>query len=90
MLGTELDVPTLDGQVRVKVPAGTQTGSILRLGGKGLPELGGGHRGSLNVVLAVRIPEHPSPEERELYERIRSSSAPPSRSSDAGRRRAHE
>lgn len=45
VLGTSIDVPTLDGQVSVKVPAGTQPGSMLRLRGKGLPSFGGGTRG---------------------------------------------
>ncbi len=86
VLGTRLDVPTLDGGVTVKVPPGTQPGAVLRVRGKGLPRLGGGHRGSLNVVVDVRIPQHPSAEERRLYERIRSLSAASSPGGEAHRR----
>jgi len=48
--GTTLDVPTLDGRASVKVPAGTQPGSVLRLRKKGLPRFGGGGRAALYVV----------------------------------------
>lgn len=86
VLGTKLEVPTLDGGVTVKVPPGTQPGSVLRVRGKGLPRLGGGHRGNLNIVVDVRIPDHPSAEERRLYERIRSLSAASPPGGEASRR----
>ena len=44
-LGAEIDVPTLDGKVVMKVPAGTQPGKVLRIKGKGIPSLRGGGRG---------------------------------------------
>ena len=72
VLGTTLDVPTLDGHASVKVPAGTQPGSVLRLRNKGLPRFGGGARGALYVNLRVVVPQQLSPEERKLYERLRS------------------
>lgn len=77
VLGTRLDVPTPDGDVTLKVPPGTQPGSVLRVRGKGLPPLGGGRRGSVNVLVVVRVPEHPSLEQRRLYEQLRGASGPP-------------
>jgi molecular chaperone DnaJ len=70
-LGTEIDVPTLDGQVSVKVPAGSQPGSTLRLHGKGLPRFGGGARGDLYVRLQVHVPERLSHRQRLLFEQLR-------------------
>lgn len=71
VLGTDLDIPTLDGHATVKIPAGTQPGEVLRLRRKGLPEFGTGRRGDLYLRLQVRIPKKLSREERELYERLR-------------------
>ena len=71
VLGTRIEVPTLDGAVELVVPPGTQPGSALRLRGKGLPQLGGVRRGDLNVRIQVRIPTAANGEERELYERLR-------------------
>ena len=71
VLGTTIDVPTLDGQVSVKVPAGTQPDSMLRLRGKGLPRFGGGTRGDLYVRVQVRVPEHLSAQQRRLFDQLR-------------------
>jgi molecular chaperone DnaJ len=76
VLGARIEVPTLEGRVELTVPPGTQPGAVLRLRGKGLPRVGGGRRGNLNVRMVVRVPESPSSEERELYERLRKLSAP--------------
>ena len=74
-LGVSLEVPTLDGTAKVKVPAGTQPDTVLRLAGKGLPHFGGKGRGSLCVRLSVRVPEKLSAEERKLYERLQEISS---------------
>ena len=71
VLGTSVDVPTLEGQVSVKVPAGTQPDSILRLRGKGLPRFGGGARGDIYVRLQVHVPERLSNRQRQLFEQLR-------------------
>lgn len=71
VLGTVLDVPTLDGSASVTIPPGTQPGSLLRLKEKGLPEFGKGRHGELYLRIAVHVPEQLSREERELYERLR-------------------
>jgi molecular chaperone DnaJ len=69
-LGTHIDVPTLDGPVRMKVPAGTQSGKVLRLRGKGIPALGGSGRGDQHVRVVVETPTHLTKEQRELLERF--------------------
>jgi molecular chaperone DnaJ len=71
VLGATLRVPTLDGHARLKVPAGTQPGAVLRMPGKGLPAFGGSARGDLYIGLQVRIPGDLSKEEKKLWERLR-------------------
>jgi molecular chaperone DnaJ len=75
VLGTELQVPTLDGQAGVRVPAGTPPDTTLRLRGKGLPPFGHDGRGDLLLKLQVRVPEHLSDAERHLYEQLRQLTA---------------
>src|SRR5262245_14854916 len=67
-LGTEIDIPTLDGPRKVKVPAGTQSGHLFRLRGLGVPDLNGYGRGDQVVRLAVETPRKLSPRQRELLE----------------------
>jgi molecular chaperone DnaJ len=74
VLGTTLEVPTLDGSAKVTIPPSTQPGAVLRLKGKGLPEFGGGRHGELYLRIEVRIPEKLSREERELYGQLRAIS----------------
>jgi molecular chaperone DnaJ len=69
-LGAHIDVPTLDGPVRMKIPAGTQTGKVFRMRGKGIPVLGGNGRGDQHVRVVVETPTHLSKEQRELLERF--------------------
>ncbi len=71
ILGTTLQVSTLEGAVSVNVPPASQPGTILRLPGKGLPEFGDRHRGNLYLRLHLRLPKRLSAAERELYERLR-------------------
>ena len=71
MLGTTLEVPTLDGSASVTVPPGTQPDAVLRLKGKGLPLFGGGSHGDLYLRIGVRVPERLSRAEHELYEQLR-------------------
>lgn len=70
-LGGDVEIPTLDGKVNIKIPAGTQPGKVLRLRGKGLPELQGYGTGDLLINVSVYIPEHLSKEERKLMEQLR-------------------
>ena len=71
MLGTALDIPTLNGSASVTVPPGSQPDTVLRLAGKGLPEFGSSRHGDLYLRLRVTLPESLSPEQRELYQRLR-------------------
>ncbi len=70
VIGAELSVITLEGNVRIRVPAGTQNGRLLRLRGKGLPKLKGGPRGDLLVRAKIVVPTNLSDEERSLYEQL--------------------
>ncbi|MBI2929268.1 MAG: J domain-containing protein [Verrucomicrobia bacterium] len=69
VLGTTVSVPTLDGQVQIKIPPGTQTGQRLRVRGRGLPG-NNGARGDLYVVAVVRVPEKITESERALWEKL--------------------
>lgn len=69
-LGATVDVPTLEGPAKLKIPAGTQTGKMFRLKGKGVPSLSGGGRGDEHVRVVVETPTHLSKEQRELLERF--------------------
>jgi molecular chaperone DnaJ len=68
-LGTQLTVPTLDGAVRLKIPAGTQSGQTLRVRGKGAPRPRGA-QGDLLVTVQVVVPRKVSKEEKEIIERL--------------------
>jgi len=73
VLGAKIDVPLLDGQQTVDVPAGAQPDAVLRLDGKGLPPFGGGTRGDLYVRLRVHVPEQLSDRQRRLFERLKAT-----------------
>ncbi|MCW8963649.1 MAG: J domain-containing protein [Gammaproteobacteria bacterium] len=73
ILGSEIEVPTIDGMVKVKIPAGTQPDEILRLKGKGLARYQGPAPGDLNLRIIVHIPEDLSEEDRKKFEEIRVS-----------------
>jgi molecular chaperone DnaJ len=72
VLGTKLKTPTLDGEVDITIPPGTQPDEVLRLRHKGLQRFGDGGRGNLNLRIQVHIPERLSAGERALYEQLRS------------------
>jgi molecular chaperone DnaJ len=64
-LGGELKVPTLDGQSSIKIPAGTQGGTVFRIRDKGMPSLSGGRRGDLHVRVQVEVPTKLNGEQQE-------------------------
>jgi curved DNA-binding protein len=70
-LGAQVKVPTLDGQIMVTVPAGTQSGQRLRLRGLGMPRARGDGRGDLYVKIRLVVPGKLTDRERELYEALR-------------------
>ncbi|MDP9242148.1 MAG: molecular chaperone DnaJ [Actinomycetota bacterium] len=69
-LGAELEVETLDGAERVRVDAGTESGAVLRVKGKGVPNLGRRGRGDLFLTVQVETPKRLNKEERKLLERL--------------------
>ena len=72
VLGGDLDLPTLDGRVNLKVPPGSPAGRVLRVKGQGLPrQAERGARGDLLVTLAVNLPTDLSRRERELFDELR-------------------
>jgi molecular chaperone DnaJ len=72
-LGTQVEIPTVGGKVKLKIDAGTQAGKILRLRGKGLPELNSGYTGDQLVQVNVWTPKKLTNDERALLEKLRSS-----------------
>lgn len=73
-LGGPAEIPTLNGRVRINIPAGTQPGKILRLKGKGLPSQNGYGTGDLLVNILVYVPETLSSDEKKAIEKFRDSS----------------
>ncbi|MDY0058793.1 MAG: molecular chaperone DnaJ [Myxococcota bacterium] len=69
-LGCQLSLPTLQGRERLRIPPGTQPGTLLRLAGRGLPALDGKSRGDQLVAVEVETPERLQPRQRELYEEL--------------------
>lgn len=65
-LGGGIDVPTLENTRQLKIPAGSQHGSIMRIRGQGLPDIRGGSKGDLLVQLVVEIPKKISAEQEQL------------------------
>lgn len=70
-LGDTIEVPTIDGKAKIKVEAGTPSGKVLRLRGKGLPDLNGYNRGDLLVCLNVWVPKKLGKEERDLIGKLK-------------------
>lgn len=69
-LGAELTVKTLDGEEKIKIPAGTQTGTVFRVRGRGMPRLGGRGQGDLFVAVNVVTPKSLTKEQRKLMEQL--------------------
>ncbi len=72
-IGTPVEIPTVDGKVKVKIEPGTQPDKILRLRGKGLPSINGYGRGDLLVKVNVWIPKSLSKEEKKILEKLNDS-----------------
>jgi molecular chaperone DnaJ len=72
-LGTSVEIPTLDGKAKVKIESGTQSGKVLRLKGKGLPQLNSYSKGDLLVNINVWTPQTLSSDEKKLLEKLRDS-----------------
>jgi molecular chaperone DnaJ len=85
-LGAPLEIPTVDGKVKIKIEAGTQPGRVLRLRGKGLPDVNGYGRGDLLVSINVWVPKNLTKEEKSIVEKMSKSNSfvPAPDSSDKG------
>jgi molecular chaperone DnaJ len=75
-LGAEVEVPTLDGKTRLQIPAGSQTGTVFRLKGQGVPHLNKGGRGDQLVTLFVVIPDKLTKKQRQLLQELADTLSP--------------
>jgi len=73
ILGTSVEVPTIDGRAKITIDPGTQSGKVLRLRGKGFPEVNGYHTGDELIKVHIWIPKKVSAEEQELLKKIKDS-----------------
>jgi molecular chaperone DnaJ len=73
IFGTQVEVPTIDGKAKIKIPAGTQSGKIFRLKGKGFPEINSYGKGDQLVQVKVWTPQHLNDEERKVLEKLKDS-----------------
>lgn len=71
VLGDKIDVETIDGSLKMKVPAGTQSGEVFRIKGEGVPFLDRRGKGDQLVKIIVDVPKHPSREQKELIEKLK-------------------
>ncbi len=71
--GTSVEVPTIDGRAKIKIPPGTQSGKIFRLKGKGFPEVQGYTKGDQLIYVNVWTPQHISSEEKAILEKLNNS-----------------
>lgn len=73
VFGTEVQVPTIDGKAKIKIPAGTQSGKIFRLKGKGFPAVQSYEKGDQLIHVNIWTPQHVSSEEKALLEKLSES-----------------
>jgi len=72
-LGSAVEIPTVEGKVKIKIDEGTQPGKVLRLRGKGIPDVNGYGKGDLLVNINVWIPKNLSKEEKKTLEKLNQS-----------------
>jgi len=72
-LGAEVEIPTLDGKTKLKIPAGSQTGEVFRLKGRGIPHLRRSGAGDQLVILSVVTPEKLTQKQRQLFQELADS-----------------
>ena len=74
VFGTQVEVPTIDGRAKIKIPAGTQSGKIFRLKGKGFPAVNSYEKGDQLVHVNIWTPQHVSAEEKAMLDKLSQSS----------------
>ena len=70
LLGGTVEVPTVDGRAKIKIAPGTHAGKVLRLAGKGLPEVNGYGRGDELIVVDITVPAKLTAEEKRIVEQL--------------------
>ncbi len=73
VFGTQIEVPTIDGKAKIKIPPGTQSGKIFRLKGKGFPSVNSYEKGDQLIHISIWTPQHISPEEKQMLEKMQQS-----------------
>ena len=73
VFGTQVEVPTIDGKAKIKIPAGTQSGKIFRLKGKGFPNVNSYEKGDQLIQVNIWTPQHVSAEEKQMLEKMQQS-----------------
>lgn len=73
ILGTSVEIPTVDSKAKIKIEPGTTAGRVLRLRGKGVPDVNGYGTGDLLVVVDIFVPTHVSPAEKESLKKLQTS-----------------
>src|SRR6476661_6685281 len=73
VFGTQVEVPTIDGRAKIKIPAGTQSGKIFRLKGKGFPGVNSYEKGDQLIHVSIWTPQHLTPEEKAMLEKLSQS-----------------
>jgi molecular chaperone DnaJ len=76
-LGVEMEVPTIDGKTGIKVPSGVQSGTVLRVKGKGFPRTDGRQRGDQLVTVVVQSPRSLNSQQKKLFEDLAKSLGTP-------------
>jgi molecular chaperone DnaJ len=73
VFGTNIEVPTIDGKAKIKIPPGTQSGKFFRLKGKGFPAVNSYEKGDQLIHVSVWTPQHVTPEEKKMLETLQAS-----------------
>ncbi len=73
ILGATVEIPTVAGRTKIKLPAGTEAGKVLRLKGKGVPDINGYEVGNLLVVVDIYVPHSVTEEQREMLQKLQSA-----------------
>jgi len=73
VFGTQVEIPTIDGRAKIKIPAGTQSGKIFRLKGKGFPAVNSYEKGDQLIFVNIWTPQHVSSEEKSQLEKMNES-----------------